>query len=106
MGVFFCYRLPALDTETGEFTLDAGVTRWYLQLLPDGDVLENPKQIADSIRSTPDTPRLCTTDRALLVDLRDQVLKHIKNTYLRQLDVPIGAPKPSLVCWMELNPGP
>lgn len=106
VGVFFCYRLPALDTETGEFTLDAGVTRWYLQLLPDGDVLENPRQIADSIRSTPDTPRSCITDRALLVDLRDQVLKHIKNTYLRQLDVPIGAPKPSLVCWMELNPGP
>jgi len=104
-GVFFCYRLPALDTETGEFTLDAGVTRWYLHTLPDKGLTEDPQQIANAIRSTPDTPRVCTTDRPLLTDLRDQVLKHIKNTYLKRLDVPIGSPKPSLVCWMELNEG-
>jgi len=30
-GVFFCYRLPALDTESGEYTWEAGVTRWYYQ---------------------------------------------------------------------------
>ena len=30
-GVFFCYALPALDKEAGEFTEDAGfTTRWYL----------------------------------------------------------------------------
>lgn len=104
-GVFFCYRLPALDTETGEFTLDAGVTRWYLHTLLDKGLTEDPQQIANAIRSTPDTPRVCTTDRPLLTDLRDQVLKHIKNTYLKRLDVPIGSPKPSLVCWMELNEG-
>ncbi len=102
-GVFFCYRLPALDTEVDEFTLEAGVTRWYLHVLPDGAFLDDPKQIADAIRSGSDTPRVCTTDRPLLTSLRDGVLKHIKNTYLKQLDVPIGSPKPSLVCWMELN---
>jgi SNF2 family DNA or RNA helicase len=105
-GVFFCYRLPALDTESGEFTLEAGVTRWYLHTLPDGTLLDEPKQIAEAIRSTPDTPRVCTTDRPLLVTIRDGVIKHIKNTYLKRLDVPIGAPKPQLVCWMELNAGP
>src|SRR5690606_26532754 len=92
-GVFFCYRLPALDTESGEFTLEAGATRWYLYTLPDGTVLDEPEQIAGAIRSTPDTPRVCTTDRPLLVTIRDGVLKHIKNTYLKRLDVPIGAPK-------------
>lgn len=35
-----------------------------------------------------------TADRPLLVTIRDDVLKHIKNTYLKQLDVPIGSPKP------------
>ena len=29
-GVFFCYALPALDKEAGEFTEEAGTTRWYL----------------------------------------------------------------------------
>lgn len=105
-GVFFCFRLPALDTESGDFTLEAGVTRWYLHTLSDGTLLDDPRQIADAVRSTPSTPRVCITDRALLVDVRDGVLKHIKNTYLKQLDVPIGSPKPLLVCWMELNAGP
>lgn len=105
-GVFFCYRLPALDTESGEFTLEAGVTRWYLHPLPDGTLLDDPNQIGEAIRSSPDTKRACTTDRALLVTIRDGVLKHIKNTYLKQLDVPIGSPKPMLVCWMELNAAP
>jgi hypothetical protein len=29
-GLFFCYALPALDKELGEFTEAAGTTRWYL----------------------------------------------------------------------------
>ena len=29
-GVFLCYALPALDKEAGEFTEEAGTTRWYL----------------------------------------------------------------------------
>ena len=102
-GVFLCYRLPALDTESGEFTLEVGVTRWYLYRFPDGELLDDPKLIVDSIRSDHETPRRCSTERRLLVDVRDAVLKHIKNTYLKQLDVPIGSPKPALVCWMELN---
>jgi superfamily II DNA or RNA helicase/HKD family nuclease len=102
-GVFFCFRLPALDTESGEFSLDAGVTRWYLHSLTDGALSSEPAQIVEAIRSTPETPRVCTTSRPLLVSVRDSVLKQIKNTYLKQLDAPIGSPKPSLVCWMELN---
>jgi hypothetical protein len=33
------------------------------------------------------------------------VLKHIKNSYLKRIDAPLDAPKPSLKCWMELNEG-
>ena len=29
---------------------------------------------------------------------------HIKNTYLKRVDAPVGV-KPSLKCWMELNEG-
>ena len=106
VGVFLCYRLPALDTQTEEFTLEVGVTRWYFHQLDEDDLMEDPKQIAQWIRSDGETPRVCTTDRKLLVGIRDSVLKHIKNTYLKQLDVPIGSPKPLLVCWMEVNAAP
>ncbi|MGI8756883.1 MAG: helicase-related protein, partial [Acidimicrobiales bacterium] len=102
-GVFFCFRLPAFDTAAETFTLKAGVTKWYLQPLPDGQPIDEPGAIADAIRSVPDTPRVCVRERALLTSIRDLVLKHIKNTYLKQIDAPIGAPKPQLVCWMELN---
>jgi len=105
-GVFFCVRLPALDSDTGEFTLEAGVTKWYFNTLPDNAILDDPKAIADTIRSTPETSRVCTTERQELVKVRDHVLKHVKNTYLKQLDVPVSAPAPVLVCWMEVTKAP
>ena len=35
---------------------------------------------------------------------RGKVLKHIKNTYLKQVNAPIGV-NPILKAWMELNEG-
>ncbi|TAH34306.1 MAG: helicase [Planctomycetota bacterium] len=103
-GVFFCYALPALDKETDEFTEEAGTTRWYLFDLDRGAILEEPGEIAASIRSKPDTPRKCTTEEKTLVEIRGKVDKHIKNTYLKRVDAPVGV-KPKLRCWMELNEG-
>lgn len=103
-GVFFCYALPALDKEAGEFTEEAGTTRWYLYD-PDRDaIFEEPGEIVASIRSTPETPRACTTEEKTLVELRAKLEKHIKNTYLKRVDAPVGV-KPALRCWMELNEG-
>lgn len=103
-GVFFCYALPALDREAGEFTEEAGTTRWYLYDLDLDAILEEPAEIIGGIRSKPDTPRRCTTEESTLVDLRARVEKHIKNTYLKRVDAPVGV-KPALKCWMELNEG-
>ena len=36
--------------------------------------------------------------------MRGKVEKHIKNTYLKRVDAPVGV-KPALKCWMELNEG-
>ncbi len=105
IGVFLCYRLPALDSELGEFTLAAGVTRWFLDTLDGGDALEGTAELAAYIRSTQKTPRRTSIDRKDLVAARDRVAKHIKNTYLKQLSAPIDAPRPRLVCWLELNGG-
>ncbi len=101
-GVFCCYALPALDKEAGEFTEAAGTTRWYLYDLDRDAILEEPGEIVASIRSKPETPRTCTTEEKTLVELRAKVEKHIKNTYLKRVDAPVGV-KPALRCWMELN---
>lgn len=101
-GVFFCYALPALDLETGEFSLTAGPTRWYLADLEQNRILEEPGEIVAHVRSSPETARRCVLDEALLKDWRGRVEKHIKNSYLKRVDAPIGV-KPALRCWMEVN---
>jgi superfamily II DNA or RNA helicase len=104
LGVFFCYALPALDKDVGEFTQKAGTTRWYLYDLERGSIFEEPAEIIGSIRSRPETLRKCTTEEKILIDLRAKVEKHIKNTYLKRVDAPVGV-EASLKCWMELNEG-
>jgi len=103
-GVFFCFALPALDKETGEFAEQAGTTRWYLYEIDKNKVLEEPGEIIESLRCKPNTPRRCITDEKILKDIRASVLKHIKDTYLKRVDAPIGV-KPVLKCWMEINDG-
>ena len=103
-GVFFCYALPALDKENGEFTEEAGTTRWYLHDLERGTIREEPGEIVASIRTKPDMVRKCTTEEMTLFEIRAKVEKHIKNTYLKRVDAPVGV-KPKLRCWMELNEG-
>ena len=102
-GVFFCYSLPALDAQTGAFTLEAGPTRWYLYDVGEDSIVESPGGIIESIRSKPNTPRRCTTERATLKQVRDKVLRHVRDTYLKRVNAPMDAPEPKLRCWMELN---
>ncbi len=103
-GVFFCYALPAMDKEKNEFTEEAGTTRWYLYDFERVAIIEEPGEIAASICSKPETPRICTTEEKTLVEIRGKVEKHIKNSYLKRVDAPVGV-KPKLRCWMELNEG-
>ena len=104
-GVFFCYRLPAWDTEAEAFTLQAGPAHWYLYDLADNKILEEPREIVNHIRSTPDTSRVVTIAPETLLEARDKIRKHIKNTYLKRVDAPVDAPSPLLACWLELNDG-
>ena len=103
-GVFFCYGLPALDKEKNKFTEEAGTTRWYLYNMGAGAILEDPREIIESIRSKPNTPRKCVVEEETLLGIRAKVLKHIKNSYLKRVDAPIDV-KPILKTWMELNEG-
>jgi superfamily II DNA or RNA helicase len=105
-GAFFCYRLPALDTELDRFTLEAGVTRWlFSPLNGEAQVVDNTAEIADYVRSTPSTPRKTANSRSDLLAARSAIAKHLRNGYLKQIGAPVDAPKPRLVCWMEVNNG-
>lgn len=101
-GVFFCYALPALDNEKKEFTEAAGITRWYLYDPASKKLDQEPADIAPGIRSEPKTPRKCTMSEKDLKEARAFIEKHITNTYLRQVQAPMGV-KPTLKCWMEIN---
>ena len=104
-AVFLSYRLPAEDKSlppAQAWEGEAGRTGWYLYLLDGATILEDPPRIADVIRSTPETPRVCTQAPESLREIRLKVEKHIKNSYLKQVQAPVGI-KPQLKCWMEIN---
>jgi hypothetical protein len=77
-GVFFCYALPALDKEQGEWTEYAGTTRWYFVDLAKDAILEEPSQFVAHIRSDTSTPRTVKMEEATLFELRVRIEKHIK----------------------------
>lgn len=101
-GVFFCYKLPGWDVESEDYSLELGPCQWYLYDMARGEVLEEVSDIIESVRSTPKTARRCITEPETLIDIRSKVRKHIKNTYLRKVEAPVGV-SPCLLAWMEIN---
>lgn len=100
-AVFFCYRLPAKDATSGEWADEAGFTRWYLYDLATGEIEGDATSIFPLIESDPNTPRQTTTPKATLTEIRREMDKHVKNTYLKKVQAPIGV-KSTLLAWMEL----
>ena len=100
-GVFFCYALPALDKERGEFTEAAGTTRWYLVDLDRDTVLEEPAEIVASIRSTRHTAPL--HHGAAHADRDQGQGREAHQKHLPQARRRAGGVKPVLKCWMELT---
>lgn len=112
-AVFFCYGLPAAERSVAVspdgqtdmfplFTEEAGTCAWYLFDLATEGIVDDPAAIADAIRSTPQTPRRTRIEHPTLADIRKRVERHIKNTYLKRIQAPVGV-APTLKCWMELN---
>ena len=101
-AVFFCYARPAEDPESGEWTVEAGDAKWYLYDLATEKVIEEPTEIIEFIRSTPETPRVCKADQETLVAIRKKMDEYVKRNYLRKVQAPVGV-KPILKAWMELS---
>ncbi len=109
-AVFFCYALPApsaesrpeAGTEIAAWSEDAGYTRWYLYNLDSKEILEEASEIVSVIRSTPKTPRRRALPDKTLSDIRGEVENHLKNTYFKKVQAPIGV-KAKLKAWMEVS---
>jgi len=109
-AVFFCYALPAPSVEHQEqaedeaeaWTEEVGYTQWYLYDLTTKQIVEEPAEIVALIRSTPDTPRHRSLFNETLTEIRVEIEKHIKNSYLKKVQAPIGI-KAKLKAWMELS---
>lgn len=100
-AVFFCYRLPARDAKTGEWTDEAGFTRWYLYDVATGRIQDDATRIFPLVECEPDTPRQTATPKRDLTEIRREMDAHVKNTYLKKVQAPIGV-RSTLLAWMEL----
>jgi superfamily II DNA or RNA helicase len=100
-AVFFCYRLPAKDAATGQWDDQTGFTRWYLYDLSTGDINDDATRIFPLVQCEPDTPRQTVTPKETLTEIRREMDTHIKNTYLKKVQAPIGV-ESTLLAWMEL----
>lgn len=108
-GVFFCYALPGPgankekeDAEGEKWTEEAGFTHWYLYNLDNEKIIDDPTEIIGLIRSVPETPRHRTLPEKNLTEIRATVEKHIKNTYFKKVQAPVGV-RATLKAWMELS---
>jgi superfamily II DNA/RNA helicase len=101
-AVFFCYSFPGKDKQTGEWTEDAGFTRWYLYDINTERILDDPTEILGYIRCTKDTPRKQELAKETLKEIRKKMDNQVKNTYLKSVQAPIGV-KATLKAWMELT---
>ena len=101
-AVFFCYALPGENRDTQQWDEFSGRAAWYLWLVGSDRIYDQPEEIHGVIRSGPSTPRQCVLAALTLREIRLKVEKHITQTYLKNVQAPIGV-KPVLKCWMELS---
>ena len=100
-AIFFCYRQPVKDVTTGEWTTEAGFTRWYLYAMATGEIEDDATSIFEFIQCAPDTPRQTTTAKPDLIEIRKKLDKHVRDTYLKKVQAPVGV-ECTLLAWMEL----
>ncbi len=121
-GLFCCYRFPVIQrsappeaplleerekprSEGAEKALEQrGDLRWYFRVAETGEIWESDRltEIAQVIRSRPDTLRVIRASAHDLKRWREEIERGPVAQYLRALQAPMGV-KPTLVCWMEVS---
>lgn len=65
-------------------------------------MLKEVSAIIASIKCSVEKHRKCVNNQETLIDIREKVQKHIKNSYLKKVEAPVSA-RPKLLAWMEIN---
>lgn len=113
-GIFACYRMPPVLGSAAKDLSELKNTvydpkkhdrnrevKWYFRDAQSGKITEDLSQNWAAVRCLPDTERRMKQGASLIADARKSIEKHIKNTWLRDVQSPIGA-KAELICWMEI----
>lgn len=99
-GFFFCYELPTKRAD-GQWTEGDGLYRWYFVKNGSDQISEQTYDIWKLIQCAPDTNRVLVTTEEEFSERRKLVETHIKKTYMRAIQAPLGV-KVRLVTWMQL----
>ena len=79
-----------------------GEVKWYFCDAQTGTISEVLEETWTAVRCAKDTDRIIKQGVTKLAPVRKAIEKHIKNTYLKDIQVLIGA-KPTLIAWMEIS---
>jgi SNF2 family DNA or RNA helicase len=106
-GLFLCRRMPVLrqgqEGEDDTWTMHPGRIEWSLSTAGDGDPLRGLARIDGAVRSTDHTPGVVVSDKpAVLRALRAAESSDTKR-YRKELRLPLDAPPPETLCWMEVR---
>lgn len=99
-GYFFCYELPNKRAD-GTWSNGDGLYRWYLIDEENDNLIDQTYEIWKSIMCDTEEPRVLSASEETFAEVRKKVESHIKKTYLRAVQAPVGV-KPRLVTWMQL----
>ena len=113
-GVFACYRMPTIIGPAAKVLTEIKYVKedpekhspcevkWYFYDSESGKVTEDLEQSWTAVRCSKDTKRNIEKGVTDLAPARKAIEKHIKNTYLKDVQAPIGA-RPVLLSWMEIS---
>ncbi|MHC4281413.1 MAG: helicase-related protein [Planctomycetota bacterium] len=113
-GLFACYRMPPIVGKAAENLMEVtqekydpekhpqGEVKWYFRDNETEKISKVLEETWTAVRCSQDTKRVVKQGVTKLAPARKAIEKHIKNTYLKDIQAPIGA-KPTLVAWMEIT---
>jgi hypothetical protein len=103
-GLFMCtvepIRVPVADGRA-EWTLDGGTPRWEF-VHSDGKRSTDVVKIAAAIRCDADERAIAIADRPATASAIGKLRETRYKELLKDLQIPLDAPRPLTVCWMEI----
>jgi hypothetical protein len=93
-------RVPVADGRA-EWTLDGGTPRWEF-VHSDGKRSTDVVKIAAAIRCDADERAIAIADRPATASAIGKLRETRYKELLKDLQIPLDAPRPLTVCWMEI----